>query len=60
MFNWGDVLPRERLLERMKIALQSPYIGNPNNHFMKAFAQRNPDVLSEIAAAETLQLVASQ
>ena len=50
IFNWGEVLPRDRLLERMKIAMQSPYIANPNNHFMKAFAQRNPDVLSEIAA----------
>lgn len=50
MFNWGHVLDTERLRERVKIALQSRYIANPKSYFLKAFCERNPELMKELVA----------
>ena len=46
MFNWPQVLSRDRLLERMKIVNKSPYICG--GYMMKAFCDRNPEVVKEL------------
>jgi hypothetical protein len=48
MFNWNEVLDHDRLIERMGIALRSPYISNPDSQFMKAFCQKNPEIVKEL------------
>ncbi len=50
MFNWPDVLDEERLLERVNIALASPYIRD--GYMMKALVQKHPDVMKRLAALE--------
>lgn len=52
MFNWGQVLTKERLEERVKIALQSPYIAKPDSYMLKAFCERNPKLIRELTDAE--------
>lgn len=55
-FNFGEVLPYERLLERARIMVRSPYISNPNNHFWKAFSQKWPTVVEALREeAESLR-----
>lgn len=51
MFNWPAVLDRERLVERVKIALQSDYITKPGGYILKAFYENNPELMKELAAA---------
>ena len=48
MFNWGEVLPRDELLDRVELALASPYISNPDGYLWKAFIEKNPDILLEL------------
>lgn len=43
MFNWPKVLAPERLEDRMKIAMNSPYIRD--GYMMKAFRANNPEIL---------------
>ena len=52
MFNWGEVLDHDRLVERTKIALRSPYITNPNGIIWKAFSQKYPALLEELGSKE--------
>jgi hypothetical protein len=40
MFNWPHVLPEDRVIERMNIALASPYIKD--SYMMKSFWYRHP------------------
>ena len=40
MFNWPEVLGRDELLARMRLALESPYIAA--SYMMKAFCQKHP------------------
>jgi hypothetical protein len=47
MFNWPRVLSPDRLEERMKIALASPYIKS-NKYMMESFAKNNPDFLGSL------------
>ena len=47
-FNFGEVLDRDRLIERTKLMLQSPYITNPNGVIWKAFSQKYPELLAEL------------
>jgi hypothetical protein len=48
MFNWPLVLPHERLLERARLAFESPYINRPDNYIMNSFRQTAPDVVREL------------
>lgn len=48
MFNWGIVLDHDRLLERVEVALRSPYIAKPDSYIMKTFCQANPEIIKEI------------
>lgn len=50
MFNWSHVLDAERLRERAKIALQSSYITRPGSYILRAFCERNPDLIKELLA----------
>ena len=47
-FNFGEVLDRDRLIERTKIMLQSKYITNPNGVIWKAFSQKYPELLASL------------
>lgn len=47
-FNWPEVLERHRLMERLQIALKSPYISNPNGHFWKALSQKHPELIQQV------------
>lgn len=49
-FNWPDVLPVERLNERLKLAMQSPYIRD--GYMMKALVQKHPDVAKRLVEME--------
>lgn len=49
MFNWPDVLDRDRLHERMEVAMKSPYIMKPGGYMLKAFCEKHPEVAREIA-----------
>src|SRR5689334_1212631 len=46
MFNWPAVLTKERLGERLNIAMKSEYIRN--GYMMKAFRERNPELIKEL------------
>jgi len=48
-FNFGEVLDRDRLVERTKIMLQSKYITNPNGVIWKAFSQKYPALIAELS-----------
>lgn len=47
-FNFGEVLPHERLVERVKVMARSPYISNPEGYIWKAFSQRWPKAVEEV------------
>lgn len=55
MFNWPVVLDRKRLRDRMQIALASPYIAKPGSYILKAFCEKNPDVIKEFLAVNESQ-----
>lgn len=46
--NWPDVLPQDRLMERLRIAMKSPYISNPNGHFFKSLSQKYPALMEDL------------
>ena len=48
-FNWPEVLDKDRLMERLKIASRSPYISNPNGHIWKALMQKHPELIAKLA-----------
>jgi len=48
MFNWSEVLPPDRLRERVKVAMASDYITNPNGVIWRAFTSKHPDLVSEL------------
>lgn len=48
MYNWPKVLTKERLVERMTIALQSPYITKPGGYMLKSFCDVNPELVKEL------------
>jgi len=56
LFNWPEVLEHERLMERLEIAVRSPYITNPNGVIWKAFSQKYPALLAELAQRGHLKL----
>ena len=47
MFNWPYVLPHDRLLDRVGVALKSPYIRD--SYIWRTFAERHPQIITEIA-----------
>ena len=47
-FNFGEVLDRDRLIERTKIMLQSKYITNPNGVIWKAFSQKYSELIAKL------------
>ena len=47
-FNFNEVLSSERLRERARLMLESPYIANPEGYIFKAFAQKNPALVQEL------------
>lgn len=47
-FNFGEVLPYERLLERARLMSRSPYVSNPDGHIWKAFRNKYPNVISDL------------
>lgn len=49
LFNWPVVLGREDLFARLRLALQSPYIGT--GYMMNAFRQRHPGLYAELTVA---------
>lgn len=49
-FNFGEVLPYDRLLERARLMMASPYISKPDGYMWKAFSQKYPDVVEELRA----------
>ena len=50
LFNWPEVLPHDQLMQRLEIAARSQYITNPNGVIWKAFTQKYPALLEELAA----------
>ena len=49
-FNFSHVLPHDRLLERARIMMASPYIRD--SYIMKSFCIKNPDVIKELLNVE--------
>lgn len=50
MFNWPKVLDDERLMERVQIATNSPYIRG--NYMLRAFLELNPQVAIDLPEAK--------
>ena len=48
MFNWPEVLPPDRLKERLKIAMKSDYITKPDSYIWKAFVHKHPVLVDEL------------
>lgn len=48
MFNWGEVLPPDRLRKRTKVAMKSDYITNPNGVIWRAFMNKHSDLVNEL------------
>jgi hypothetical protein len=46
MFNWPIVLPHDKVLERVSLAVASPYIRE--SYMMKAFCQQHPGIIKEL------------
>ena len=55
-FNFGEVLDRDRLIERTKIMLQSKYITNPNGVIWKAFSQKYPELLANLKSQSSFHI----
>jgi hypothetical protein len=49
LFNWPDVLEHDRLLDRVRLAMDSPYIGD--SYMMDALAKRCPDLIAQLKAS---------
>lgn len=52
-FNFGEVLEHDKLVERVKLMLTSPYISNPDGYMMKTFSQKYPEVLAAVRGTDT-------
>jgi len=50
-FNFGAVLDHDKLLQRARLMIHSPGIGNPDGYIMRAFRQKNPGVIEELSSA---------
>ena len=50
MFNWPEVLDREKLLERISLAFKSPYIRK--SYMIKAFCEKHPTIIKELLEKE--------
>ena len=48
MFNWPEVLPLDRLCERVKIAMQSDYITKPDGVIWSAFVNKHPQLIQKL------------
>lgn len=48
MFNFSEVLPPERLRERVKIAMKSDYITNPRGVIWRAFIGKHQSLVDEL------------
>lgn len=48
MFNWSEVLSEERFRERVKVAMASDYITNPNGVIWRAFVNKHPALVDEL------------
>jgi hypothetical protein len=48
LFNWPAVLDHDRLIERLKVALESPYVRD--HGAMKSLLQSNPSLIKELMA----------
>jgi hypothetical protein len=48
MFNWPEVLPSDRLRERVKIAMASDYITNFNGVIWRAFVSKHSALVDEL------------
>ena len=57
MFNWSEVLPPERLRERVKIAMASDYITNPKGVIWQAFVNKHPALVDELLLEAGKELV---
>ena len=60
MFNWSEVLPPDRLRERVKIALQSDYITNPNGVIWRAFVNKHSDLVDELLLEAGKELIGAK
>lgn len=58
-FNFSEVLPRGRLLERIQIAAKSPYITKPDGVIWKAFANKHPDLAAAVTQSKDAEASAS-
>lgn len=47
-FNFGEVLSPDRLLERARLMVRSPYISKPDGYIWKTFCQKYPDVVDKV------------
>lgn len=50
-FNFNEVLPHDKLVERAKLMLQSPTISH-TSYMMEAFCKKNPDLVRELLQGE--------
>ncbi len=59
MFNWPEVLPPDRLRERLKVAMTSNYITKPDSYIWQAFMHRHPALVDELLLEEGKKLVSA-
>jgi len=60
MFNWSEILDQERLRERVKIAMASDYITNPNGVIWRAFVSKHPDLVDELLLETGKELIGAK
>lgn len=46
-FNFGLVLDHDKLLERARLMLESPYIAKPDSYILKNFCHKYPEIVKE-------------
>lgn len=57
MFNWSEVLPQDRLRERVKLAMASDYITNPNGVIWRAFVDKHSTLVDELLLEASKELI---
>lgn len=60
LFNWPEVLPPDRLRERIKIAMASDYITNPNGVIWRAFVSKHSDLVDELLLETGKELIGAK
>jgi len=60
MFNWSVVLPEDRLIERVKLAMASDYITNPNGVIWRAFVQKHPELVDRLLLEASKDLIGAK